>query len=80
MNTTFEATNSQYYALEMARETFGRQRKAKLRVCWGTGMYPRSLSQYKAELQQVRNNGGSAWLTQFRFGRPWPWALPWWSR
>lgn len=67
MNTTFEATNSQYYALEMARERFGRQWKAKLRVCWETGVYPRSLSQYKPELQQVRNGGGPHWLTQFRF-------------
>jgi hypothetical protein len=67
MNTTFEATNSQYYALEKARESFGRQWKAKLRVCWETGVYPRSLSQYKPELQQVRNGGGPNWLTQFRF-------------
>ncbi len=65
--TTFEATNAQYYALEKAKEVFGRQWKSKLKVCWETGMYPRSLSQYRAELQQVRSGGGPSWLSKFRF-------------
>ncbi|WP_228052220.1 hypothetical protein, partial [Nodosilinea sp. LEGE 07298] len=66
-NTTFEANDHQYFALKQAKDFFGQRWKSKLRTCWETGRYPSSLSQYKAELQQVRNQAGANWLTRFRF-------------
>lgn len=66
-NTTFEANDHQYVALKQAQRLFGRQWKSNLNVYWETGRYPSSLSQYKAELQQVRNQKGANWLTRFRF-------------
>jgi hypothetical protein len=66
-NHTFEANDHQFFALKQAQNLFGRQWKSKLQTCWETGMYPRSLCQYKAELQQVRNQAGANWLTRFRF-------------
>ncbi len=66
-NVTFEVSNAQYYALGKAQAIFGRRWKSKLHVCWESGRYPRSLSPYKAELQQVRNQAGASWLTRFRF-------------
>jgi len=66
-NHTFEANDHQYSALKQAQKIFGQQWKSNLQTCWESGMYPRSLSQYKAELQQVRNQGGASWLTKFKF-------------
>lgn len=66
-NTTFEANDLQYVALKQAKDFFGQRWKSNLNVCWETGRYPCSLCQYKAVLQQVRNQGGATWLTKFRF-------------
>jgi hypothetical protein len=66
-NTTFEANDLQYFALMQAKDFFGQRWKSNLRTCWETGRYPCSLSQYKAVLQQVRNQAGATWLSKFRF-------------
>jgi hypothetical protein len=66
-NTTFEANDHHYFALKQAKDCFGQRWKSKLRTYWETGRYPSSLNQYKADLQQVRNQAGATWLTKFRF-------------
>jgi hypothetical protein len=62
-----EVNDNQYQALQKAKKHWGRTWKSKLRECWKNGIYPASLRDCKAELQQVRNEGGPTWLQKFRF-------------
>jgi len=62
-----EANPHQYTALQKAHELFGDRWKGKLKDCWMKADYPAALAPYKAELQQLRNKYGSAWLNAFEF-------------
>jgi len=63
----YEATATEYAALEKARELWGRTWKYRLSSAWEMGVYPTALKHYKAELQELRNKCGPTWLYKFKF-------------
>lgn len=59
----------QLAALASAKAHWGKRWKKELSECWLIVRYPHQLSDISNLLQQVRNQGGPAFLKTFRFPR-----------